>query len=171
MTDIGNADMYAVEWAAETDMDVNAVESVVSVCLVECVSHRNICYKSCVILKNGSQSHSKKVIRDFVLTQALIGSKSPKNGDRVDIWWAAQNKWYSGIVVERLEDHIYLIYYDHDETRREDFTVTMWRLSGEQMIYTDLSYAFAQCIQNCYDKMHGLKIFPQVQCEYTFAWR
>ena len=59
MTDIGNADMYAVEWAAETDMDVNAVESVVSVCLVECVSHRNICYKSCVILKNGSQSIQK----------------------------------------------------------------------------------------------------------------
>ena len=26
-------------------------------------------------------------------------------------------------------------------------------------------------LQNCYDKMHGLKIFPQVQCEYTFTSR
>ena len=97
--------------------------------------------------------------------------ESPKIGDRVGIWWHDQEMWYSGVVVAQGEDPKYLIYYDDGESHWEDFNVMMWRLPDKQMIYTDISYAFAQCIQNCYDKMHGLKIFPQVQCEYTFTSR
>lgn len=72
--------------------------------------------------------------------------ESPENGDSVDIWWHDQEMWYSGVVVEQGEDHRYLIYYDDDETRWEDFNVMMWRLPDKHKIYTDLSYAFAQCI-------------------------
>ena len=93
--------------------------------------------------------------------QALIGSESPKIGSKVDVWWTAQSQWYRGVVIEHHEDEKYLIFYDDDETHLEDFKVRMWRLPAEQMIYTDLSYAFAQCIQNCDDKMHGLKVFPR----------
>ena len=56
----GNLELYVVVWQKMPDSDGNAVESVASVGLFECVSNRNICYKSCVILKNGSQSIQKK---------------------------------------------------------------------------------------------------------------